>query len=121
MVFGTSIISRNSEISSIEDINEIANCIVENSKEKINDIGIASYQLICVEEEEEENNLMTEEEHNEVLRELSKKWLCKTTPDGTYIRRVYVDYRKDRRDMDRVIDEIGNAYFINEMEEKEND
>lgn len=53
--------------------------------------------------------------HDLVLANLELKWLGKKTPDGTKIVAIAVDYRKDHQHMNRVRDEYGNLYFINEL------
>lgn len=65
----------------------------------------------------ETNNIMTEEEHNNVLRELCKKWLGRPIPEAGSITRIYVDYRKNSQHMNRVEDTDGNIFFINDLEE----
>ena len=50
--------------------------------------------------------------------DLEKKYIDMLTPDNTRITAVYVDYRIDRQDMNRVMDEYGNIYFIDELEKE---
>lgn len=64
------------------------------------------------------SNELNEFGHNLVLKNLELKWLGKTTPDGTIITEVYVDYRKDHQHMNRVSDEYGNMFYISELEER---
>lgn len=59
---------------------------------------------------------MNEEEHIEMVKQLEKKYLGKKTPDNTEIIGVEVDYRKDHQYMNRVEDEYGNIWFIEELE-----
>ena len=50
--------------------------------------------------------------------ELEKKYIDTLTPDNTRITAVYIDNRADRQDMNRVMDEYGNIYFIDELEKE---
>lgn len=59
---------------------------------------------------------MNKEEHIEIVKQLEKQYLGKKTPDDTEIVAVEVDYRKDHQYMNRVQDEYGNMFFINELE-----
>lgn len=59
---------------------------------------------------------MNKEEHIEIVKQLEKKYLGKKTPDNTEIIGVDVDFRKDHQYMNRVFDEYGNYFFINELE-----
>lgn len=59
---------------------------------------------------------MNKEEHIEIVKQLEKKYLGKKTPDDTTIIAIEVDYRKDHQYMNRVQDEYGNMFFINELE-----
>lgn len=59
---------------------------------------------------------MSEEEHKKIVKELEQKFLDKLTPDNTCIVAVYVDYRKEHQEMNRVEDEYGNIYFIGELD-----
>lgn len=59
---------------------------------------------------------MTEEEHTKIVKELSKKYIGTKTPDGGIITDVYVDYRPNYQELNRVMDEWGNIYFIGELE-----
>ena len=59
---------------------------------------------------------MSEEKHNRIVKELENKWKGKLTHEGTEILDVYVDYREDHQYMNRVMDEYGTIYFIEELE-----
>ena len=59
---------------------------------------------------------MSEEEHKKIVKELEQKFLDKLTLDNTCIVAVYVDYRKEHQEMNRVEDEYGNIYFIGELD-----
>lgn len=61
------------------------------------------------------SNGLSEDEHALVVANVELKWLGKTTPDGTKIVAVDVDYRKDHQHMNRVMDEYGNMFFISEL------
>lgn len=50
--------------------------------------------------------------------ELEKKYIGTLTPDNTRITAVYIDNRADCQDMNRVMDEYGNIYFIDELEKE---
>lgn len=56
--------------------------------------------------------------HDMILKTLELRYLGKTTPDGTEIIEVKVDYRKDYQYMNRVVDEYGCIYFISDLEKK---
>lgn len=66
---------------------------------------------------------MTEEEHIILLKDLKDKWVGRTFifADGSEepftIMDVYVDYRPERQDMNRVVDDWGNIWFIFELED----
>ena len=60
---------------------------------------------------------LTQDEHSKILKELEEKWLGNKTPDDSEIIEIYVDYRKTHQHMNRVSDEYGNIFFINELEE----
>ena len=62
---------------------------------------------------------MNEEEHKKLVKELENKWIDKLTPDNTKIIGVYVDYRKEHQEMNRVQDEYGNIYFISELKDSD--
>ena len=62
---------------------------------------------------------MSEEEHKKLVKELENKWIGKLTPDNTKIRCVYVDYRKEHQEMNRVEDEYGNIFFIGELKDSD--
>lgn len=66
------------------------------------------------------SNVLSENEHSLVVANVELKWVGKRTRDNTLITNVYVDYRKDHQNMNRVGDEYGNIYFIDELlEEKQ--
>ena len=58
---------------------------------------------------------MSEQEHQKIVDELSKLYVGKFTHDNTKIVCVYVDYRKENQCMNRVEDEFGNIWFIEEL------
>lgn len=60
---------------------------------------------------------MSEEEHKKIVNELSRVYVGKYTPDNTKIVCVYVDYRKENQIMNRVEDELGNIWFLEELGE----
>lgn len=62
---------------------------------------------------------MSEEEHKKILDDLSQKYVGKLTPDYTRIVSVYVDYRKEYQFMNRAEDEIGNIWFLTDINESE--
>lgn len=64
---------------------------------------------------------MTEQEHAELVKELEERWIGKYTPDGTKIVEVFVDYRQDHQEMNRVGDTFGNVYFIRDIEYENDD
>lgn len=64
------------------------------------------------------NRMMTEWEHTKLVNDLEKIYVGKTTIDNTKIIRVFVDYRYDCQNMNRLEDDYGNIYFINEFEEE---
>ena len=77
----------------------------------------------CIYEAKEEEkqtrcyvNILTESEHERIENQLKDRYMGTLTPDDTYIVSVHVDYRRDRQDMNRVTDDLGNIYFIEELE-----
>lgn len=77
---------------------------------------------ICTDKScEHYSNNLDEFGHTMILKTLEMRWLGKKTPDDTEIIAVYVDYRKDHQHMNRVEDEYGNIYFINELESRSKD
>lgn len=58
---------------------------------------------------------MNEEEHEILVKKIKEKYISKLTPDNTHIIDVYVDYKKEHQEMNRVEDEYGNIYFIREL------
>ena len=65
------------------------------------------------------NRMMTEWEHTKLVNDLEKIYVGRTTRDNTKIIRVFVDYRYDCQNMNRLEDDYGNIYFINEFEDIE--
>lgn len=62
---------------------------------------------------------MNKEEREKKVKDLSDKWVGKLTPDESIITCVHVDYRLDHQYMNRVEDEYGNIWFIEELEKGE--
>lgn len=67
------------------------------------------------------NTLMTEWEHTKLVNDLEKIYIGRTTRDNTKVIRVVVDYRYDCQNMNRLVDDYGNIYFISEFEEEYTD
>lgn len=90
-------------------IDEIIPCI--HDEELLDDIIEIIHKVVQIEPEN-----LSEAEHAEIKQKLEEKYLGKRTPDDTVIERVFVDYRRYEQDMNRVTDEFGNVYFIEELE-----
>lgn len=65
---------------------------------------------------------MSEEEHTKILNELYEKYIGKKIivedeDEPLEVIVVHVDYRKDRQDMNRVEDEYGGIWRLDEIKE----
>ena len=97
------------------NINQLMNILTAAGEELDKIFGVESPSVNFY----DQLNTLTETEHTEIYAELYLKYVGKYTPDNTRIVDVNVDYRKDHQHMNRVVDENGNTYFIEELEGKE--